>query len=56
MLRTCVYMHSHFIENHPIRILEDGPLIFEVVRSQSVGRIRPATNGGAPLLHLGSKG
>jgi hypothetical protein len=27
----CVYMHSHFVENHPIRILEDGPLIFEVV-------------------------
>jgi hypothetical protein len=33
MLRMCVYMHSHFVENHPIRILEDGPLIFEVVLS-----------------------
>jgi hypothetical protein len=27
MLRMCVYMHSRFVENHPIRILEDGPLI-----------------------------
>jgi hypothetical protein len=34
MLRMCVYMHSRFVENHPIRILEDGPLIFEVVLSQ----------------------
>jgi hypothetical protein len=32
----CVYMHSRFVENHPIRILEDGPLIFEVVLSQRV--------------------
>jgi hypothetical protein len=29
MLRMCVYMHSRFVENHPIRILEDGPLISE---------------------------
>jgi hypothetical protein len=34
MLHMCVYMHSCFIENHPIRFLEDGPLIFEVVLSQ----------------------
>jgi hypothetical protein len=34
MLRMCVYMHSHFVENHPIRILEDGPLISKVVLSQ----------------------
>jgi hypothetical protein len=27
-------MHSRFVENHPIRILEDGPLISEVVLSQ----------------------
>jgi hypothetical protein len=27
-------MHSRFIENHPIRILEDGPLISEMVLSQ----------------------
>jgi hypothetical protein len=36
MLRMCVYMHSHFIENHPIWIREDGPLIFEVVLSHSI--------------------
>jgi hypothetical protein len=34
MLRMCVYMHSCFIENHQIRILEDGPLISEGVLSQ----------------------
>jgi hypothetical protein len=34
MLRMRVYMHSRCVENHPIRILEDGPLIFEVVLSQ----------------------
>jgi hypothetical protein len=33
MLRMCVYMHSRFVENHPIRILEDGPLISEGVLS-----------------------
>jgi hypothetical protein len=33
MLRMCVYMHSRFVENHPIRILEDGPLISKVVLS-----------------------
>jgi hypothetical protein len=27
-------LHSRFVENHPIRILEDGPLISEVVLSQ----------------------
>jgi hypothetical protein len=35
MLHMCVCMHSRFVENHSIRILEDGPLIFEVVLSQS---------------------
>jgi hypothetical protein len=30
----CVCMHSHFIENHLIRTLEDGPLISEVVLSE----------------------
>jgi hypothetical protein len=34
MLRMCVYMHSRFVKNHPIQILEDGPLISEVVLSQ----------------------
>jgi hypothetical protein len=33
MLRVCVYMHSRFVENHPIRILKDGPLISEGVLS-----------------------
>jgi hypothetical protein len=32
----CVYMHSRFVENHPIRILEDGPLIFEGVLSHQI--------------------
>jgi hypothetical protein len=36
MLRMCVYMHSHFIENHLIWVLQDGPLISEVVQSQLV--------------------
>jgi hypothetical protein len=36
MLHMCVYMHSRFIENHAFRILEDGPLISEVVLSQSL--------------------
>jgi hypothetical protein len=36
MLRMCVCMHSRFIENHPIWILEYGPLIYEVVLSQSL--------------------
>jgi hypothetical protein len=34
MLRMCVYMHSRFVENHPIWILQDGPLISEGVLSQ----------------------
>jgi hypothetical protein len=34
MLHMCVYMHSRLIENHPIWILEDGPLISEVVLSR----------------------
>jgi hypothetical protein len=36
MLHMCVYIHSRFIKNHPIRILKDGPLISEVVLSQLV--------------------
>jgi hypothetical protein len=35
MLHMCICMYSHFIENHSIRILEDGPLISEVVLSQT---------------------
>jgi hypothetical protein len=34
MLCMCVYKHSRFVENHPIRIVEDGPLISEGVLSQ----------------------
>jgi hypothetical protein len=29
-------LHSRFIEDHPIWILEDGPLIFEVVLSHNL--------------------
>jgi hypothetical protein len=29
-----VYMHSHFVKNHPIQILKDEPLIFKGVLSQ----------------------
>jgi hypothetical protein len=32
-------LYSHFIENHPIWILEDGPLISEVVLSQLVSEL-----------------
>jgi hypothetical protein len=31
MLHMCVCMHSCFVKNHLIRILEDGPLISELV-------------------------
>jgi hypothetical protein len=34
MLHMYVYMHSRFVENHPIRILQYGPLISEGVLSQ----------------------
>jgi hypothetical protein len=39
-----VYMHSRFVENHPIRIMEDGPLISEVVLSQNGIRARSGLN------------
>jgi hypothetical protein len=32
-LNVCL-LHSHFVEDHPIWILEDGPLISDVVLSQ----------------------
>jgi hypothetical protein len=44
MLRMCVYMHSRFVENHPIRILEDGPLIFEVVLSHAASPAHTTTS------------
>jgi hypothetical protein len=34
MLRMCVCMYSCFVKNHPIQILEDELLIFDVVLSQ----------------------
>jgi hypothetical protein len=43
MLCMCVCMYSRFVENHPIRILEDGPLISEVVLSHT----RHRCGGGA---------
>jgi hypothetical protein len=39
MLHMCVCMHSPFIENHPIRILEDKLLISEVVLSQLISEL-----------------
>jgi predicted RNA-binding protein YlxR (DUF448 family) len=44
MLRMCVCMHSRFVENHLIRILENGPLISEVVMSQNGIRARSGLN------------
>jgi hypothetical protein len=46
MLRMCVCMHSHFIENHLIWILEDRPLISEVVLPQRPNASR------APSTHI----
>jgi hypothetical protein len=34
-------LHSRFVENHPIWILEVGPLISEVVLSHHTGDLRP---------------
>jgi hypothetical protein len=42
MLRMCVCMHSRFVKNHLIRILEDGLLISEVVLSQLVSELNRA--------------
>jgi hypothetical protein len=39
MLRMCVCMHFCFIENHLIRIQEDGLLISKVVLSQLVSEL-----------------
>jgi hypothetical protein len=35
MLHMCVCMHSRFVENHPIWVLEDGLIISEVVLSHT---------------------
>jgi hypothetical protein len=45
MLHMCVYMHSRFVENHPIQILKDGSIIYKVVLSQDVPE-----NGDIQLL------
>jgi hypothetical protein len=52
MLGTCVYMHSRFIENHPIRILKDGPLISQVVLSQNGIRARSGLNTNSKHLKI----
>jgi hypothetical protein len=40
MLHMCVYMHYRFLKNQRIRILEDGPLISEVVLSQDIWNLQ----------------
>jgi hypothetical protein len=40
-------LHSRFVENHPIWILEDGPLISKVVLSQSSSQ----SSSGSTHLH-----
>jgi hypothetical protein len=53
MLHMCVCMHSRFIENHPIRILEDGLLISEVVLSQALSHfVSRLGECGLPLYKL----
>jgi hypothetical protein len=39
MLHMCVCMLSRFVENHLIWILEDRPLISEVILSQLVSEL-----------------
>jgi hypothetical protein len=52
MLRMCVYMHSRFVKNHPIQILKDGPLIYEVVLSQHCLRTDFESWNSRPQLHV----
>jgi hypothetical protein len=52
MLHMCVYMHSHIIENHPIRMLEDRPLISEVVLSQNGIRARSGLNTHSKYIKI----
>jgi hypothetical protein len=37
-------LHSHFVKNHLIWILEDGPLIYKVVLSQLVSELNTHSN------------
>jgi hypothetical protein len=53
MLRMSVCMHSRFVENHSIWILEDGPLISEVLLLHGQWR---ATGGGRQQLCLAHGG
>jgi hypothetical protein len=55
MLRMCVYMHSRFIENHLIWILEDGPLISKVVLLQDGSGGRPVQMPSVAVLLPSSK-
>jgi hypothetical protein len=49
-------MHSCFIENHPIRILEDGPLISEVVLSyRGMKSIKASNDSASPSQLLDTK-
>jgi hypothetical protein len=52
----CVYMHSRFVENHPIWILDDGPLISEVVLSRShqqiIGNLNERLTWSSMSAHL----
>jgi hypothetical protein len=46
----CVYMHSRFVKNHPIQILEDGHLISEGVLSQEEALTEVRWRRGADVL------
>jgi hypothetical protein len=52
MLRMRVYMHSRFVENHPIQILEDGLLISKVFLSQNGIRARSGLNTHSKHLKI----
>jgi hypothetical protein len=54
MLHMCVCTHSSFVENHPIRILDDGLLISEVVLSHeaTVGKGKICYEEGAGMYYL----
>jgi hypothetical protein len=45
------FLRSRFVKNHLIWVLEDGPLIFELVLSQS-DPPRQGVSGGSPSRHL----
>jgi hypothetical protein len=51
MLRMCVFMHSRFIKNHLIWILEDGPLIFRYSITADI-RVRSGLNTHSKHLKI----